>query len=445
MSKFDANTVIEGIFVKFAEWVPRGWVWRESPLGPQQTLLTVMHMVTTGQKRYRTALREVFERLHDAFGWRDGHAPTPAALTQARGKLSEKLCRDLFRVILHEARHVKSHGQLRYRDFARIVAVDGTKLTLRSTAKLKKAFGCPSGEHLAPQALMSVLWDLGGNIPIDWRVGRHDEYEVDHLLDMLGSLSGSDLLIADRLYPSQALIKELTDRGLHFVMRVKTAGKCLTEIAEFVASGQRDAVVEMRRFPGVFVRLVRGHRPGSEHSVFVTSLSQGDHPPEAIADLYQRRWGIETAYREGKTWLGLDELPGRDKQQIRHEVAALMIFWLMQGELEGQAREAYAQEIRKQPGVDPRWTPAEGIAESPVRFNRILAATSTALLLAAAVKGIDQAVASWRVSIRYLWQNRSRRRPGRSYRRTSERPHVIRHRDAQSSAKARGGRAKGSR
>jgi len=444
MSKSDANTVLKSIFVKFVERLPHGWVWRRSPLGPLQTLLTVMHMVTTGQKRYRTALREVFERLHDAFGW-TADAPTPSALTQARGKLSEKQCRDLFRVMLHEASHVKSHAQLRYRGFARIVAVDGTKLILRATAKLKKAFGCPSGDHLAPQALMSVLWDLGGNVPIDWRVGRFDDHEADHLVDMLGSLSTSDLLIADRLYPSQALISELVRRGLHFIMRVKTKGKCLKEIAEFVASGQNDTVVEMRGFPGVFMRLVRGHRDGSEHIVCVTSLSQAEHSAEAIADLYQRRWGIETAYREGKTWLGLDELPGRDKQQIRHEVAALMIFWLMQGELEGQAREVYAQEIRKQPGVDPRWTPAAGIAESPVRFNRHLAATSTALLLAAAVKGIDQAVFSWRVSIRYLWKNRSRRKPGRSNRRTSQRPHVIRHRDAESSAKAKGGREKGDR
>ncbi len=51
----------------------------------------------------------------------------------------------------------------------------------------------------------------------------------------------------------------------------------------------------------------------------------------------------------------------------------------------------------------------EGIAEVPVLFNRKLLATSVALLMAAAIAGMDKAVQSWRVSICYLWQNRARR------------------------------------
>lgn len=73
-------------------------------------------------------------------------------------------------------------------------------------------------------------------------------------------------------------------------------------------------------------------------------------------------------------------------------------------------------------------------------FNRKLLATSVALLMAAAVTSLDDAVESWQVSIRYLWRNRARRRPGRTARRTSQRPHRIRMRDPESSAKALGGR-----
>ena len=120
-----------------------------------------------------------------------------------------------------------------------------------------------------------------------------------------------------------------------------------------------------------------------------------------------------------------------------------MRFWLMQGELEGQARQVYADEISRQPDVDPTWTPAAGVTEIPVIFNRKLLATSVVLLMAAAVTSMDEAVQSWRVSIRYLWQNRARRRPGRQARRTSERPHDIKFRDEISSAAAKGGRKKG--
>jgi hypothetical protein len=443
MSTFDSTAFTTSILSHIGTWLPRGWVWRKSPLGPLQTLLTVVSMVAFGSKGYRTALRDVFADMHRAFGWGEG-TPTPSALTQARGKLSEKMCRDLFRRVSKEAGRVPSRARLSYVDFQRIVAVDGTRTALASTAGLKRDFGCPFGEHLAPQALLTVLWDLGGNVPVDWRLGPHDGSEQADLNDMLGSLGVGDLLLADRLYPSRELMAELHRRGIHFVMRVKTAGTRLAhEIAAFVESGLDDQTVPLPGHPSMRIRMVRGQRDGSEHIVLVTSLVDAVHDARAVADLFQRRWGIETAYREAKGWHGLDALPGRSKQMVRQEVCALMLFWLMQGELEGQARRVYAEEIRKQPDVDSKWTPAQGIAEVPVLFNRKLLATSVALLMAAAVAGMDEAVKSWRVSIRYLWQNRARRRPGRQARRTSERPHSIKFRDEISSAAARGGRNKG--
>lgn len=443
MSTFDSGPFLDSILSTIGEWLPRGWVWRKSALGPLQTLLTVIHMTAFGNKGYRAALRDVFDDMHRAFGWGDG-APTPSALTQARGKLSEKMCRDLFQRMSIEATHVSSHTRLRYGGIERIVAVDGTRTALASTAGLKRDFGCPSGDHLAPQALLTLLWDVGGNVPIDWRMGRHDGCEQADLEDMLGSLGHGDVLLADRLYPSRALMATLQQRGIHFVMRVKSQGtRIMGETTDFLASGLSDQTLPLRDFPGRSIRLVRGYREGSEHLLFVTSLPEGGHSARAVADLYQRRWAIETAYREGTGWRGLDALPGKSKTMVRQEVCALMLFWLMQGELEGQARQVYADEIRKQPDVDPKWTPAEGISETPVQFNRTLAATSVALLMAAAVKGPDEAVASWKVSIRYLWQNRSRRRPGRHFRRTSQRPHIIRKRDDISSAAAKGGRKRG--
>jgi hypothetical protein len=443
MGTFDRTIFTTSILNAIGSWLPRGWVWRRSALGPLQTLLTVMNMVAFGGKGYRAALRDVFDHLHRAFGWDDG-APTSSALTQARGKLTEKMCRDLFRRVSGEACRVASRARLRYVDFQRIIAVDGTRTALASTAALKRDFGCPFGEHLAPQALVTVLWDLGGNVPVDWRLGPHDGSEQADLTDMLGSLGAGDLLLADRLYPSRELFAELQRRSVHFVMRVKTTGiRLAREIAAFVESGQNDQTVPLPDHPAIMIRFVRGHRQGSEHVVLITSLTGPAHDARAIADLYQRRWGIETAYREAKRWHGLDALPGRSKPMVRQEVCALMLFWVMQGELEGQARAVYADEIRKQPGVDPAWTPAEGIAETPVLFNRKLAATSVALLMAAAIRGMDDAIASWRESIRYLWRNRARRRPGRRARRTSQRPHDIKMRDAASSAAARGGRRKG--
>jgi IS4 transposase len=61
-----------------------------------------------------------------------------------------------------------------------------------------------------------------------------------------------------------------------------------------VASELDDQTVPLPDHPGVLIRLGRGH------IVLVTSLVGVAHDARAIADLYQRRWGIETAYREAK-------------------------------------------------------------------------------------------------------------------------------------------------
>ena len=130
----------------------------------------------------------------------------------------------------------------------------------------------------------------------------------------------------------------------------------------------------------MLIHLVRGPREGTEHIVLITSLTGPEHDSRAIADLYQRRWDIETAYREAKGWHGLDALPGRSKVMVRQGVCALVLFWLMQGELEGQARQVYADEIRQQPDIDLAWTPAvrpkpgragDAIARTPRQAHRL--------------------------------------------------------------------------
>ncbi len=285
MGTFDRSIFTTCVLARIGGWLPRGWVWRRSALGPLQTLLTVMHMVAFGNKGYRAALRDVFAAMHRSFGW-DGDTPTPSALTQARGKLTEKMCRDLFRRASGEAGRVVSRARLRYRDFKRIVAVDGTRVALASTAALKRDFGCPSGDHLAPQALLTVLWDVGGNVPVDWRLGAHDGSEQADVADMLESLGAGDLLLADRLYPSRDLMVELQRRGVHFVMRVKTTRqRCRPAAARSPG---------MPRQSGAWVpRWQRAYRPGH-------LLTEPLHHSHAINDLDQRRWRIEAAYREAK-------------------------------------------------------------------------------------------------------------------------------------------------
>ncbi len=433
MSSRHFRLFTDSILGRFSQCLPRGWKWRRSPLGPLQTLITISTMVVLGRKGYTAALAEVFERSHPQFALGRG-TPTPSALTQARKRLLSAQLRAVFARLYTAATHLKSRAQLRYRDFQRIVAVDGTTVPLASSAELKKKYGCPNGEHLAPQAQVSLLWNVGGNVPIDWQIGPARQSEQEQFRAMFYNLAPGDLLLGDRLYPSKEVIAACMQGSIAFIFRVKSTGThTLGAVRDFVVSNDDDRLVYLPDLPDHPVRLIRNRGKNQEERIFVTSLLATDgHTADAIVDLYQRRWGVETAYREGKTWHGLAALPGRSQLHVEQEMASLMIFWLMEGELEGQAREVYAEEIAQQPDVDPQWTPAEGIAESPVRFNRKLAAHTVPIILEAACVDPEHGVRKWRSCLDYLWRNRSRRRPGRSYRRMSQRPHIIRMRDAAS-------------
>ena len=445
MSKSDASTCNRNILHHLDSFLGRGWSWRRSPLGPLQTLLTLIQMTVFSVRGSSAAMQKLFDEVGgSALGWKS--VPSDSAFSRARRKSKPEHLRSLLNTLRGECRHIDSHPQLRLNGFRRVASVDGTKLSLSSHGTNKADFGCPSGEHLAPQALLTMLWDVGGNVPIDWRLGRFDESETGQLDQMIDSLQVGDILLGDRLYATCELMERLLGAGVDFVFRVKTGGTSLRVFADFAKTDQREQIVPLPGKNGSRVRLVRGHREGSEQIVFVTSvLDSAILSAEAVADLYQRRWGVETAYREGKDWMALRNLPGRNRHQVEQEVAAVMVYWLMQGELEGQVRKQYASEIARQKPAQADGHPptAAAITELPIRFNRNLAAVIVGDVIRKSMARTEDALTIWKVGLDNLWRHRSRRRPGRSNRRTSQRPHDLKKRDDIARAQAKGGRAKG--
>ena len=401
-----------------------------------------MNMTVFSARGSAAAMQRLFEEVGGGqLGWHS--VPSDSAFSRARRKSKPEDLRALLHTLRKECSHLDSHPHMRLRGFNRVAAVDGTKLTLSSLGTNKEEYGCPSGEHLAPQALMTLLWDVGGNVPMDWRIGRHDDAETNQLEEMLPQLKSGDLLLADRLYANKALMEHLININVDFVIRVRTGATALSVFEKFAQGSEREEIVDLPGKTGARVRLVRGYRRDTEDIIFATSVLENERlSPEAIADIYHRRWGIETAYREGKSWMALGNLPGRNRDQVEQEVAAVMIYFLMQGELEGQVRKKYNKEIRE---IDPKLPKdvaplPEEISETPVRFNRNLAAVVIGGVIRKSMVNHKDAVTIWKVGMDNIWRHRSRRKPGRSYRRTSQRPHDFKKRDAEAKRQAMGGR-----
>jgi hypothetical protein len=221
--------------------------------------MTLMHMSVRGTKGYGRALNEMMNTMGRYFGW-EGR-PTISALSQARKKLTPELCDSTLASILKLCSAARDNPRVRFRD-RRLVACDGTNLTLPVYAPLKKHFGvpkCSHGECLAPQAALTVLFDVGAHQPLAFSLQRCRYPERQALLDLEQHLRPGDLLIADRGYPSRALFARMIDKRRDFLVRAGAEhANSITELREFLASGREDAQITLRR-PGHHHHWRRGH------------------------------------------------------------------------------------------------------------------------------------------------------------------------------------------
>lgn len=381
-------------------------------------------MSVVGCKGYQRTLFELKERLGDVLGWRrPGAEPSVSALCQARQKLDAKRCASISAHVQGLCTTARQHAGVGYGGF-RLLAVDGTKLALPAYRAMREHFGGPTtadGAMQGPQAALTVLWDVGANLPVDWRLGAYRVSERVHALELVASLQPKDLLIGDRGMLSRRLLHAVRERGADLLMRVRSSGTgCLREVAEFLASNQHDAVVLISQrdhhgrdqdVPPITVRLLRHVLPDGSIAVFLTTLcDQQQHPAGDLIALYTQRWRIETAFRELKLWHGLERFHARKPDGIAQEVCAIMVFQMLASELEARARVLHridTHQIRAEQATQPQ--------PPTLRFNRRIVADSVVDIIFAASKGDHAIDAAFQQAMFVLWRYRQVVRPRRSF------------------------------
>ena len=407
-----------------------GWHWqrRRGSLGPAQVLVSLMIMSVLDGKGYARTLLELKTFLGRMLGW--GSPPTAQALSQARRKLSPEVCRQVVTQVRSLCTASRTHAAFGYGGF-RVLAIDGTKLALPAYKKLLDHFGSPKQSPKGPQASFTLLWDVGANQPVDWRVDPYRTCERVHALEFTAQLGPGDLLLGDRNFASRRIVFALHARGADWLMRVRSSGAgTLAEVSAFVASGAsetQEILVERdhqgRPRPGsprVPVRLLRMALDNGEVAVFMTSLiDPARHPAQTLIDLYAARWKIEIAFRELKIWHGLERFHARYVDGIAQEIAAVMLFQLLSSEVEALAR------IRLQAAPPIEQTPADKLPhliQPKLRFNRRTIADYAVMLLYAAATGEEQVRKEFEEALRSIWRGRQVVKPRRSFPRERKSP-----------------------
>ena len=422
------------VFRRLPDLLPRHWRRRRGQLGPPQVVLSLMVMTVLGTKGYERTLNEMKDQLGHVLGWKTpDDVPSASALCQARRKLDAKTCADVVSQVYALCTTARSCAGIGYGGF-RVLAMDGTKLALPAYAALVAHFGCPSqgeGKELSgPQASLTVLWDVGANQPVAWRVGPYLVSEQTHAMELVSATGAGDLLLGDRNFPSRRLLTVVRQRGAQVLMRVRAGcTNALREVVAFLASGVNDAVVDLESRdehdkpdpaqPTLRVRLLRAVLPDGSIAVYLTSLIDSQqHPAQALIDLYTQRWRIETAFREMKIWHGLERFHARHVDGIAQEIAAIMIFQLLASELEAQVRQQHPD---AQPPTSPSDSTPQTLQRPNIRFNRRIVADCAIRILFTAASGRDVPEA-FTYALYRIWRYRQKIKPDRSFPRRRKSP-----------------------
>ena len=241
----------------------------------------------------------------------------------------------------------------------RVLAVDGSRLSLPDTQELEKTYGKTKNqsETGVVQARISVLYDVLNKFAIDGCLSPLSTAEGILALSHLVFSKKGDLIIYDRGYPSFNLIYEHFDRGIDFLMRVKVGFSHVTR--EFNESGLDSDIVIIH--PGkntkfsnkpyskdIFkeVRLVKVELASGEVEVLITSLIDSEKYPNSIfKDLYFLRWGVETFYDELKNKIKAEHFSGYSQHSIIQDFYAALFVSNVQSLIVGEINDELAEEF----------------------------------------------------------------------------------------------------
>lgn len=284
--------------------------------------------------------RRGYQHLLDAF-WEDAKVNqipltvdepvSGAAFCNARKRLSASAVRQLLRDTSDE--FDREHGRTHRMHGRRVLAVDGSKMSLQRAPELWAEFDGPTEGH-TPQMTVSVLFDVIAKVPIDAVIAPYAADERVQLSHLLPSTREGDILVLDRGYPSYVIIDLLIEHGLDFVVRVPALGG-FPAVEEFVRSGKDEDDILLTPAAGSpahllkapWLRAIRRIGANGESQVFLTTLPRSTFGHAAICELYQMRWQIELFYRlEKSDYVGHRQFHAKYPEGVRQEVFAFLLF-----------------------------------------------------------------------------------------------------------------------
>jgi hypothetical protein len=248
-----------------------------------------------------------------------------SAFTQARKKLKPEafieLCQSQLSYFQKHAPYERNwKGK-------RIVAIDGSLLTLPFSPELNKSFGVMKNQHNTHHSVgarCSMAYDVCNELVLDANIVSRNSCEKELAVAHLNHLCPqTDILVFDRGYPASWLMEILEKRGFKFCFRLSTAWK---DAINLINSEQADINWSKKGKSNndliIGLRLVAVELSTGEKEVLATNLDRSSFDLESLKELYHLRWGVEEGYKMLKQVSQVEYFTGKTVQAIRQDFHA---------------------------------------------------------------------------------------------------------------------------
>jgi hypothetical protein len=267
-------------------------------------------------------------------------------------------------------RFQQEHSQhLDFRGF-RLLALDGTLLTLPNVQRLREHYGIPKNgrrKRACPQARMAMLTLPTVRMPLAYELSPLAVSELELAERLMPYVLAGDLVLMDRGFVSYGMFWQIQHRGAYFGTRLK---KNIT-YQKLRQLGPKDWLVEWKPADtrgrwkrqglprSMQLRVIHYQIPGFRASAIITNVldpkrlrredwvrlaSECRDNGQFTSGLYHRRWEIETTYFELKITLRLKSLRSRTPASLEYELAGRVVYYLLIRWLIVQAAEKHGLE-----------------------------------------------------------------------------------------------------
>ena len=298
--------------------------------------ITMMNiMIKKSSKSLQNTLNESKEKIHELCN-SVYETVTSGAYTRARTKLNYRAFIELSELVRDG---FYEDGEYQTYKGYRLLAVDGSIVTLPNTADVKKEFTATKVKNQMPEfskdvvlARASVLYDVLNNTVIDASINDKSIGERKLAQKHLQNTDKNDLTIYDRGYPSYELFAEINEKS-NYLMRIRKNSFHKVKFLFDKHSKIKDTVLEIKAPKKIKDKLIKNNLPltmkirfiqvilnTGEVEVLATNILDNKRLQTSdFKELYAMRWGIETFYHIIKNRLLLENFTGYTALSVKQD------------------------------------------------------------------------------------------------------------------------------